>query len=246
MQLADKAPGINCLLGMGGLLGRPLFVLGHFFKSLCSWSDWWDVAAAKQRLQIGLGDSNMCQTAEYLRIGVTTLVLDAIEAGEMPEPPLLKRPLEALHRYCGDVKLAAEAECDDGRKCTALELQRFYLDACRQFLARRPHATAEAFDVLERWEWVLDQLVEHKLRNETPDSLVGVVDWVTKLKLIEQSGGTWEEKKKIDLCYHELSPEGYHQWLADAGQHTEVISEAEILRATRNPPPDSPATTRGR
>lgn len=247
MQLADKAPGINSLVGMGGMIGeRPIFVFGHLFKMLCSWREWLDAGQAKQRLQIGLGDSNMCQTAEYLRVGVTMLVLDAIEAGEMPEPPVLRNPLDALHTYCSDTKLTAEADCEDGRSWTAIELQRFYLDACRQFLAKRPHAPPEAFDVLGRWEWVLDQLVDHKLHHESPDSLIGIVDWVTKQSLLDQSGGAFAEKKKIDLRYHELSANGYHQMLADAGQHLEVVAEDEILRAMRNPPPDSPATTRGR
>ena len=60
LQLSDKAPAINCQLGMGGLVGdRPIFVLGHFFKTLCSWRDCFDLTGPRQRLQIGLGDSNM-------------------------------------------------------------------------------------------------------------------------------------------------------------------------------------------
>jgi proteasome accessory factor A len=85
--LADKAPAINCVVGFGGMISdRPLFSMGHFFKAVYaeSWfspQEYRELFQPRQRLQIGLGDSNMCETAEYLRVGTTLLVLDAIEAG---------------------------------------------------------------------------------------------------------------------------------------------------------------------
>src|SRR4029077_10678470 len=97
--LADKAPAINCLTGFGGLLGdRPIYCLGHFFKAV--YADAWlaprqylRLFAERQRLQISLGDSNLADAAEYLRVGTTLLVLDVIEAGEMPRVPAVRRPI---------------------------------------------------------------------------------------------------------------------------------------------------------
>ncbi|MBI2479946.1 MAG: proteasome accessory factor PafA2 family protein, partial [Planctomycetia bacterium] len=92
-HLADKAPAINCVVGYGGMVGdRPIFSMGHFFKAAYadSWfapREYFELFAKHQRLQIGLGDSNMCETAEYLRVGTTLLVLDAIEAGTFQTPP---------------------------------------------------------------------------------------------------------------------------------------------------------------
>ena len=35
-HLADKAPAINCVVGYGGFLAdRPIFTMGHIFKTLC-------------------------------------------------------------------------------------------------------------------------------------------------------------------------------------------------------------------
>ena len=76
-QVADKAPAINCLLSLGGFLkDRPVFTFGHFFKAMCveSWlspRDYLYLLQQRQRLQIGLGDSNMAETAEFLRVGTT-------------------------------------------------------------------------------------------------------------------------------------------------------------------------------
>ncbi len=143
-QVADKAPAINCVCSLGGFLNdRPIFTFGHFFKTLCvecllSPRDYFQLLQQRQRLQIGLGDSNMTETAEFLRVGTTALVLDVIEAGEMPPLARLPRPIAALHRLCSDPTLACSVRLNDGQSVSALQLQRFYLAACQQFLAAPP------------------------------------------------------------------------------------------------------------
>src|SRR5262249_56900028 len=79
-------------------------------------------------------------------------------------------------------------------------------------------------------------------------SLVGRLDWVTKEYLLERAGAGLpaEARKKLDLRYHELSPEGYFARLRDAGQTARVVSEAEVEQATRVPPPSPPAVERAR
>ncbi|MCA9176316.1 MAG: proteasome accessory factor PafA2 family protein [Planctomycetales bacterium] len=260
-HLAEKQPGLTAVDGLGQLIGeRPIFSFGHFCRALLTIWDWRELLQSRQRLQIHLGDSNMCPTAEYLRIGTTMLVLDAIEAGEMPEPPRPRNPLQACDRLCRDVSLVAEVECDDGRSYSALELQRFYLDACRAFLHRRPYACDEAFEVLHLWEQTLELLVEYKQLGEPPESLIGAVDWLTKWTLVKRSlqvqsvpsgdaiaetQRQWEAAKKIDIRYHELSSNGYFQWLTQAIPVEPIVTEKEIERGMRNAPPNSPATTRG-
>ncbi len=246
--LADKATGLNCLVGFGGLvLDRPAINFGHFFKTL--FVEAWRVPRgflcllrSQQRLQIAVGDSNMAQTAEYLRIGTTLLVLDAIEAGALREPPRVRRPIKALRTVCGDPTLQAEVRLAGGRRWTAIELQRYYLHACRDFLDSQPRPPAEAVEVLQRWEEVLDAL------ETSPERLFGSIDWVTKQSLLEQAGrdAPWEARKKIDLRYHELSPEGYFARLEQAGLAPRLVDDQEIEAAIRTPPGDSPASTRGR
>jgi hypothetical protein len=61
-QIADKSPAINCVIGFGGYLwDRPLFNFGHFFKAvsleaMLSPRDYGALFAARQRLQLGIGD----------------------------------------------------------------------------------------------------------------------------------------------------------------------------------------------
>jgi proteasome accessory factor A len=223
--LADKATAMNCLTGFGGLLGdRPIYCLGHFFKAV--YADAWlaprqylRLFAQRQRLQISIGDSNLADTAEYLRVGTTLLVLDVIEAGEMPRFPGVRRPIRALRAICRDPALTARIPLRGGRTATAIEIQRFYLEACRRFLARRPGAPMEARDVLHRWELALDALADD------PQSLVGTLDWVTKRFVLDKAGrgASWEARKKIDIRYHELSPQGYFQRLRATGIVGELL-----------------------
>jgi proteasome accessory factor A len=83
---------------------------------------------------------------------------------------------------------------------------------------------------------------------EDPMRLVGRVDWVTKRWLIETcgEGASGEARKKIDLRYHELSPDGYLERLRSAGVVREVVTEREVEEAAGGPPPGTPATRRGR
>jgi proteasome accessory factor A len=246
--LAEKAMAMNCLTGFGGLMGdRPIFCLGHFFKAV--YADAWlapqqyfRLFRRRQRLQIALGDSNLADAAEYLRVGTTLLVIDAIEAGEMPRVPRVRRPIRTLKAVCSDPGLTTVAELERGQRATAVEIQRFYLNACRRFLEDRPDAPHEARDVVRRWEVVLDRLTDD------PQSLVGTLDWVTKRFVLEKSGrgATWEAKKKIDIRYHELSPQGYFQRLRATGLVSDLLDRDDIDHARRNPPPKSPASIRGR
>lgn len=246
-HLADKAPAINCIVGFGGYLwDRPIFNFGHFFKAVSLESflapgDYFGLLRERQRLQIGLGDSNMSEKAEFLRIGTTLLVLDAIEAGQLKNAPRLRRPIRALHQICADPSLSIEVDLVGGRRVTALDLQRYYLDACQRFVDTRPDAPAQAYEVLATWADTLDSL------ERSPESLVGSVDWVTKRFLLEKAGhdAQWAERKKIDIRYHELSDEGYFHVLAQTGLTETLVDDDEVDRATRTAPPNSPATTRG-
>jgi proteasome accessory factor A len=247
-QLADKAPAINCWLGFGRLYhDHPVFSFGHFFKAAFIPSVWplpksyFTLFRPRQRLQILLGDSNMAQVAEYLRVGTTLLVIDMIEAGAVAKVPPVRRPLRALQTICADPTLRVAVPLRGGQSATALQLQQYYLNAARRFLQDRPDAPAEAHRTLATWEQTLQRLESDRA------SLVGAIDWVTKEYLLTEAGAAApaDARKKIDLRYHELSREGYFARLDEADLTTRLVTPDEIEIAIRTPPADSPATMRG-
>ena len=206
-----------------------------------------DALRARQRMQVCIGDSNMAEEAEYLRVGTTLLVLDAIDAGGFAKPPKVFAPIRALRKYCEDPELKCAVPCGGGtlsgrgRKVTALQLQQYYWQGCRDFVDKT-ESNEEAEDILRRWKEVLDAL-ESNNRSE----LIGRLDWVTKLHLLEAAEGrsTAENRRKIDIKYHELSTEGYFHQLKSTGVVHEILDEDQVERAIRTAPSDTPATTRG-
>jgi len=256
-QLADKAPAMNCLVGFGGFLrDRPVYTMGHFFKTLCvecvfSPRAFASLFAPRQRLQIALGDSNMCEISEWLKVGTTMFVLDAIEAGVLRKAPVLRNPIPAFRAFAADAGMDHAVALRGGRTASALDLQRYYLDACRRFARHHPATSREAVDLLECWERTLDAITAWTSRPPSERSsaapLVGVLDWATKRYLLDQLGDgvSWAQRKKVDLRYHELSEEGYFHQLVTAGVVTRVVTDEEVERAVRVAPPDSPATMRG-
>lgn len=243
-HLASKAAGLNCVLSLGVIGERGIFACGHFMKPLCAdtrwnWREIFALYHRRQRLQIALGDSNLCEEAEYLRIATTALILDAIEAGAMPRLPRLRSAIESLHAISADPTLETTVWIGEER-WSALEIQRFYLDACERFVESRPDAPREARAILRRWGEVLDAL------EREPASLVGRLDWVTKQLLLNRTAANsnWAAKKKIDIRYHELSPHGYYRMFEGAGLATHLIEVEEIELAKRNPPEGTPAALR--
>ncbi len=226
---------------------RPIFDTGNLMKMLCApfnlqLSPIPRLFGRRQRLQLGLADSNRAQEAEYLKVGTAALVLDMIEDGFLEDAPQLRRPVKALHEVIANPALDVRLELRDGSTKTALEIQRFFLDRAREYLRQAPATSLEAEDVVRRWGEVLNALECGEL-----DRLVGRVDWVTKRFLLEACGRDADDEvvKTLDLRYHELG-EGYFDRLERAGETETLVDEEEVKRAVREPPADTPAFHRGR
>jgi proteasome accessory factor A len=199
--------------------------------------------ARRQRMQLGLADANLCHVAEYLKIGLTALVVDAAEAGALRRVPRPTRPVKALHAWRRDPRAKARVATGwFGREeMDAFEVQRAYLEAVEGFVREHPAPALEAQELLRLWRETLDLL------DEDEGALVGRLDWVTKKYLLQKigAGKPWVVRKKIDLRYHELDS-GYWAELNAAGVVQRLTTEEEILRAIEEPPEDSPAKVRAR
>jgi proteasome accessory factor A len=245
--LSEKGPGIRKILRTSGAPGaRGIFELPDLLKApggLLTWRPrlYLRPLRRRQRLQVGLSDSNMAEVAEYLKVGTALLVLDMTEAGLLDDAPALADPIAALHAIVRDPTLRTRVRLADGTGRTALELQRFYLERAKAFVQASEVVAMEATQIVGLWERALDAL------QTDPGLLVGRLDWVTKRFLIEKAGADAEHaaQKKIDLRYHELAG-GWARALEAEGVMTPVVSPAEVARAMQVPPEDTPALARGR
>ena len=252
-RTSAKAMAIDQVADMGGFRGeRPIFVYGHWLgqfcaKSFLSLSSTARMLRRKQRLQIGLSDSNMSELAEYVKVGSVSLLLDMIEAGAVHGLPTMKRPVDSLHRMTRDWNLVSRAPTSSG-ELSALEIQRKYLKAAEEFLQETPsNYRGEAPVVIRRWRELYECVIAFRRRAEDTEPAIGKVDWLTKHWLMDQLGSKseWAAKKKIDLRYHELSPDGYFTKIVGQSEELRLVDDEQIDRRRRSPPPSSPAARRG-
>src|SRR4029077_9983602 len=198
-----------------------------------------------RRLHVIIGDANLCEVAQFLKLGTTAIVLKMVEDGFLPDFSLVN-PVSSLHDVSRDVTLSVEVQLADGRAMTALQLQWEYLELARKYVDREDD-TPENHEVLDRWEGVLQALTGD------PMTLSGQLDWVAKLNVLEgyraRDGLAWGDPKLRALYLQ--SPDvrrdrGLYNRLEAAGKVERLSTDEEVERAIMVPPEDTRAYFRGR
>ncbi len=135
------------------------------------------------RLQLAYGDPLISQIAEFLRFGVTALVLRfAEEHGFEGARVGLENPVTAVAAWSQDTSCTLACRCLDGRSRTALEIQEiFFREIGRRYPADDdpPYLAEEIEEILRWWRYVLDGL------RENPLALVDVLDWPLKKEAVD-------------------------------------------------------------
>ena len=252
-RLSAKAMAIDVVSDMGSYSGeRPIFVFGHWLGQFCSKTflslgSTKAMFAKRQRLQIGLSDSNLSELAEYVKVGSVSLVLDMIENGATKRFVTLSNPIAALHTIASDWNLVRRVKTSRGKQ-SALEIQRRYWHAARDFVRSTPaEQRGEAEIVIERWGELLEVVRSFRRDAKNVIPALGRVDWLSKRWMMDQLGphAQWMARKKTDLRYHELSPQGYYYKLSETNPSLSIVDREQVAKRRRTPPADSPATKRG-
>lgn len=200
-----------------------------------------------RRLHVIVGDANLSQTANYLKLGTTALVLSMIEAKALDLGLDLHDPVAAMHQVSHDVDFREVLALRDGRTVTALEVQEAYLEASRAFVAERDLGDPMTLDVLNTWERMLLGL------RQDPMSLVGEVDWIAKRAIIEgyraRDGAQWDDPRlaAVDIQYADLrADKGLARVMQARGRMRTLFTEVDVADAVTQPPRDTRAFFRGR
>jgi proteasome accessory factor A len=205
-----------------------------------------------RRLHVIIGDANMSEVSNYLKLGATSIVLSMIEEGWFAESGVdltIDSPVASLRAISHDSSLKHTVKLKDGRTATALQVQSDYLEQARKFVESRygSDADSDTIAVLDEWEGVLTKLADD------PMTLSGELDWVAKLSLLEgyrdREGLEWSAHKLqlVDLQYSDVRQDkGLYNRLVARGRMRRLVSDAEIERAVIEPPEDTRAYFRGR
>jgi len=199
-----------------------------------------------RRLHVINGDASMSQTATWLKVGVTSLLLAYIETcgiSVLPPPP--DRPVSAFRAFARDLSLTVGVDAA-GSSWTALAYQERLHDILARFAAEHDTSDVGPDDqvqsILTSWRSIMDGLHQDR------DRLADRVDWIAKLRLVEgyrerhQLAFGDARLKLIDLQYHDIRKE--KSLAARAGLRT-LVALDEIAAAVHEPPHDTRAFFRG-
>ncbi|MFI5503796.1 depupylase/deamidase Dop [Corynebacterium kutscheri] len=187
------------------------------------------------RLHVIIGDANMSHTSILLKLGMTSLVLDAIEQGVDFSDLKLVDAVAEVTNVSYDTKLNHKLQLCDGRRMTALEL-------LGEYRARVPHTDQL---VINTWDEVLSAL------KTGYRGAAHLLDWCAKLALIDsyQTRGSSIADPKlalIDLQYSDIDPEkGLYHALVRKQRIRTLATAQEINAAAWIPPQDTRARLRG-
>jgi proteasome accessory factor A len=200
-------------------------------------------ASRYRRFHVILGDSNMSEWATAMKIGTTALVLDLIERGEAPQLEIAQ-PVDANKSISRDQTYDWIIELKDGRKISAIDVQRIYLKAAARV---NEGADEDREWILREWESVLNDLERDLML--TRDR----IDWVGKKFLLnalqEEEKLSWTHPwlQSIDLEYHNVDLErGMYYELVRQEVMRRVVTEDEIKMSIFSPPETTRAFFRGR
>jgi proteasome accessory factor A len=177
-----------------------------------------------------------------LKIGTTQLVLQLIARQAAPAIEL-DHPVTAVKQVSRDQDLKATVRRKNGRSITGLEIQEQYYMAAEKHLAG---SDPETDWILREWKATLQCLTNDR------GQLVGRLDWVTKLWLLEtfvrEERLMWDDPwlASLDLEYHNVNPErGLYLGLEAEGKAWRMTTDADIDAAMVEGPRDTRGGLRG-
>ena len=199
-----------------------------------------------RRLHVIVGDSNMSEFTNFLKVATTNIVLRMIEDGFIQQRFNLRNAVRAIQQISDDISCTRKIELEDGKWLSAVELQQEYLEIAKRYL-EQTDSDFITDETMMHWEYVL------KCLSTDPMRLDQELDWVIKKKLIDKYASSrnlaWHSAKiaMLDLQYHNIrTDQGLYYKLERDGLVRRITEEKKIEHAMRYPPETTRAKFRGR
>src|SRR5213594_442812 len=198
-----------------------------------------------RRLHVIVGDANMSEVANYLKVGTMAIVLSMVEDDFIERDLSVDGPVGAFRVVSRDLTCRETFRLKDGRSITAVDLQREFLAMAHRYYRDR-EAEPWVREVMARWETTLERLAQD------PMQLARELDWVIKRQLLENYMAKhdldWNDSRvqMIDLQYHDIRPgRGLYYKLEESDAVDRIATDDEISKAIYDPPKDTRAYFRG-
>ena len=198
-----------------------------------------------RRLHVIVGDSNMSEYTNFLKVGTTAVILQMIEDNFIKKDLTMRNPVKSIKDISYDVSCNKKLRLDNGKEYSPIEIQKEYLDLAIDYKDRYG-VDDESKDIIEKWEYVL-----YHLEND-PYKLHREIDWVIKRHMIEEylqhHGLPWTSSRvfMLDLQFHDIRRnKGIFYLLERKDRVDRILNDAEIDHAKEHPPEDTRAKLRG-
>ena len=197
-----------------------------------------------RRLHVIAGDANMSETATFLKLGTTALVLALIEDSRFPDDLRVADPVSEIRRVSHDPSLRHAVTLASGSTMRPIDMQRRILEATTEWFAGLDDdpTNGDGEKILSMWGEVL-----HLLETDI-DAAAAMVDWVAKKRVFDalearsSLTSALDRMRAIDLQYHDMNPD---RCLAHRMGLVTLVSADAVARAVDEPPHDTRAYFRG-
>ncbi len=199
-----------------------------------------------RRLHVIVGDSNMSEYTNFLKIGAAACVLRMIEdPATVLRDLTLENPIRAIRDISHDLTCKRKVRLASGRELSALDIQRELLDRALRYADQRGF-TAEEQRALDMWEHCIVALENDPLKLDRE------VDWVIKYRLIEEYRNRHDlplddaRVQMLDLQYHDIDRQrGVFFKMQTRGMVERICDDDSIENAKDVAPQSTRARLRG-
>tara|TARA_B100000965_G_scaffold322682_1_gene284243 strand:- start:8738 stop:10258 length:1521 start_codon:yes stop_codon:yes gene_type:complete len=202
-------------------------------------------ATKYRRLHVICGDANMSETATFLKVGSTSILLAMVEDSFLTKRIIFDNPVRCIKEVSHDPSLKQQLILNDGSSITALEVQWEIFNAASSYVSKGGGEFAGgevANEIINTWERVLTGL------ESNPESLRTEIDWIAKRLLIESFADRHNlsifdpRVRLLALQYHDVR-EGKR--ISEIIGLKKLITNNEVNNGIDNPPQETRAYFRG-
>ena len=238
-QISQRADFIQTLVGVQTVFDRP--IINTRDEPLSDKSKY-------RRLHVIIGDANMAEYSNYLKVGTTRLILEMLQTGLLPFDLTLSDPVKAIKSVSRDLTCRKRVLHVERRAkpYSALEIQFKYLEAARRYLDTHI-SSPENEAVWSTWSDTLTRL------SEDPELLGNRLDWIIKMNMlrgqISKMESDWNDArvKGLDIKYHDVTEErSIYYRLLERGRIDRLLSDDQVKNSLSSPPSDTRAHFRSK
>lgn len=195
-----------------------------------------------RRLHVIIGDSNMAQGSTLLKVGMTHLLLGALEDGLDISDLAFREPLQTLRAISTDLDARARYELTSGKTMSACELL--------EEIATRIDGASTWDDPLADDVWDLWRRGMAAVSSGDWSGVDTELDFAIKKRLLDQAASRaghldHDHQLRLELAYHDITASGLAPALERAGRMRTFVDAQAVDQAQQTPPATTRAALRG-